>query len=81
MAQIYFLIFWIPAVASAVGLLISLRSGLLNRAGLFVIWFGVALLMQVAGSLFSPLWAIGLVLQAVLAIYLALKIKFGQIQP
>jgi hypothetical protein len=77
MAQIYFLIFWIPAVASAVGLLISLRSGLLNRAGLFVAWFGVALLMQVVGGLFSPLWTIGLVLQAVLAIYLAMKIKFG----
>jgi hypothetical protein len=77
MAQIYFLIFWIPAVASAVGLLISLRSGLLNRAGLFVAWFGVALLMQIVGGLFSPLWTIGLVLQAVLAIYLAMKIKFG----
>ena len=77
MAQIYFLIFWVPAIASAISLLISLRSGLLNRAGLFVAWFGVALLCQVVGGLFSPLWAIGLVLQTVLAIYLAIKIQFG----
>jgi hypothetical protein len=75
MGQIYFLIFWIPAVASAVGLLISLRTGLLRRPGLQVICFAAALICQVVGGLFSPLWAIGLVLQTVLAIYLAIKIK------
>ena len=74
-AQIYFLIFWIPAVASAVSLWIAWSSSILRRPALLLVWFGIGLLLQLTTSNFSPTWAIGLVLQVVLAIYLGLRLK------
>lgn len=75
MAQIYFLIFWIPAVASAVSLWVAWSSGILQRPVLLLVWFGLGLLLQLLTYKFSPGWAIGLVLQVVLAVYLGIRLK------
>jgi hypothetical protein len=75
MAQIYFLIFWIPAVASAVSLWIAWSAGILRRPILLLAWFGLALFLQLVSYKFSPGWAIGLVLQVVLAVYLGIRRK------
>ena len=75
MLQIYFLIFWIPAIASLLLLLASRRTGLFRRFGVVLLWYLVALALQVAGQLFSPAWTIGLVLQVSLAIYIVIRLK------
>ncbi len=75
MAEIYFLIFWIPAAASTVGIWIAWSCGILRRPILVLAWFGVALLLQLVAYRFSPGWAMGLVLQTVLALYLAIRMK------
>ena len=75
MARIVFLMFWIPAAASAVNLLISWNVGILRRPVLLLAWFGLALLFQFVGDTFSPGWAIGLALQTILAVYLAVRMK------
>jgi len=75
MGQIYFLIFWIPAVASAVNLAFAWSTGIMRRPVLLFLWFGVALVLQVSTFKFSPGWAIGLVLQAALAVYLGIRLK------
>ncbi len=75
MFSIYLLIFWIPAIASLVMLWISWGRGILSKPVPIAIWCGVALLFQVSAGVFSPLWAIGLVSQTVLAIYLAVRMK------
>ena len=77
MIQLYFKIFWIPAIASAVMLFIAGRARLLNRVGRLVLWFLLALAMQIVGQIFSPLWTIGLVVQVILAVYMAIQIKLG----
>ena len=75
MAEIYFLIFWIPAVASALSLRTAWTAGILTRPALVSAWFGVALFLQVVTQRLSPGWAIGLGLQAALAVYLRIRIK------
>ena len=77
MGKIYFLIFWIPAAASGSMLLLTRQTGILDRPGWAAAWFGLALLMQVVSRSFSSLWVIGLVLQAILGVYLAIRIKIG----
>ena len=77
MFRIYLLIFWIPTIASAFMLLTTWRSGLVARPGRLFIWFIVALTLQFAAGLFSPAWAIGLALQSILAVYLAIQLKLG----
>ena len=78
MGQIYFLIFWIPALAAALMLLVASQSGLLSRPGRLLLWFGAALGIQVFSDLFSPLWVVGLVLQVALGIFLAVKLNIGK---
>jgi len=73
--RIYFLIFWIPAVAAGVSLWIAWPTGILRRPVVFLAWFGIALFLQFTGGLFSPGWAIGLVLQVILAVYLGIRMK------
>ena len=77
MFQIYLLIFWIPAIASTFMLLTTWQSGLVARPGRLFIWYIVALILQFASGLFSPAWAIGLALQSILAVYLAMQLKLG----
>ena len=74
-AQIYFLIFWIPAVVSGAGLWLAWSGGYLRRPMLFLLWFVAALLLQLVAARFSPGWAIGLFLQAILAVYLTIRRK------
>ena len=75
MIQIYFLIFWIPAIASAVSLLFAWSNQILRRPILFLLWFGFALLLQIISGMFSPGWALGLFLQAALGVYLGIRLK------
>jgi hypothetical protein len=72
---VYRLIFWIPALASAIMLWASLRTGFLPRPIPYLVWFAVALVLQVISQIFSPLWAVGLGLQAILAVTLGVKWK------
>lgn len=75
MAKLYFMIFWIPAAASAVSLWIAWGGGILRRPLLFLTWLVVAFVLQYVASLFSPGWAIGLVLQVILAVYLGIRMR------
>jgi hypothetical protein len=71
----YFLIFWIPPVVSAVSLGIAWSCGILRRPVLLFAWFGLALALQLIAYTLSPAWAIGLVLQVILAVYLTIRLK------
>ena len=75
LAQIYFLIFWIPAVASSAFLFNLWSSGILRRPLLVLGWFGSALSLQLFTQRFSPGWATGLALQTILACYLVVRSK------
>lgn len=77
MFQIYLLIFWIPAIASLLMLLAARRTGIFARFGAFLLWFLVALALQVVGQVFSPAWTVGLVLQVLLALYIAIRLKLA----
>lgn len=77
MIGLYFKIFWLPTIASAVMLLIAGQAGLLNRVGRLILWFLFALVMQIMGQMFSPLWTVGLVVQVIVAVYIAIQIKLG----
>ena len=78
MFRIYLMIFWIPAIASAVMLVAMWRTGVFTRPMGLVVWYLVALALQVIGGLFSPVWTIGLVLQVVLAVYVAIRFKLAK---
>ena len=77
MFQVYLLIFWIPTIASLLMLLSVRRTGVITRFGLLVLWYFVALVLQVIGQLFSPAWTVGLVLQVLLAVYILIRFKLG----
>jgi hypothetical protein len=75
MLRIYFLIFWIPAIASLLLLMSAWRTGVFARPGVLVAWYLLAFAFQVIGGLFSPVWTAGLVLQVLLAIYIVIRLK------
>jgi len=75
MVIFYWLLFSIPAIAAAVSLLIAWNSGLLRRPLVAIVWFFLGLLLQTIGVFFSPAWAVGLVIQVALAIYLVIKMR------
>ena len=77
MFAIYKMIFWLPTIASALMLWISLREGLTSRPAVLLVWFGGALLLQVVAGTFSPAWVVALILQTVLAVSLSIKWKLG----
>jgi hypothetical protein len=66
--SIYLVVFWIPAVASGFFCFLSWEE--IKRPLLCLAWFAVALILQATGPTFSLMWIAGLLLQAVLAIYL-----------
>jgi len=72
---VYRLLFSIPAIAAAAGLVIAWNSRLLRRPLVAMLWFFLGLLLQTIGELFSAAWAAGLVIQVALAIYLVIKMK------
>jgi len=74
---VYRLGFLIPGITAAVSLGLGWNSGLLRRPLVAIVWFLVALIHQTIGYLFSPAWAIGLVLQVALAIYLVIKVRMS----
>ena len=67
--------FWLPGVAAAISLAVAIHEGVLDRPILFIAWFGVAALCQIRGATYSPMWATGLALLAILAIYLQIRIR------
>lgn len=71
----YRIAFWIPAIAAATSLVLAWNSGLLRRPLVAIVWFLIALVLQTVGYLFSPAWAVGLVLQVALALYLIIKLR------
>ena len=75
MTRIYFLIFWAPLAASLVMLLMVGREGVFQRPGRLWLIFLFAGACQIVGQAFSPVWTIGLVVQSILAIAMAIKIK------
>lgn len=75
MGRIYFLIFWLPAAASAILTWIAWRTDMLYRPWIPAAVFLLALLLQWRSMLFSLPWLVGFTTQAVLAIYLAIRFK------
>jgi hypothetical protein len=71
----YQFLFAMPAFAAAISLWLAMQAGVLRRPVLFVAWFLVAAFCQWRGMTFSPVWATGLVLHVVLAVYLQLKLR------
>jgi len=71
----YGLIFWVPALASALGLAFAWTSGTLRRPVIPLVWLVVALLLQARGPTYGVVWVIGLTLQVVLAVVLQIKMK------
>jgi hypothetical protein len=65
--------FWLPPIASTVMLALS-SGGLANAPRKVLACWAIALVFQGVAGLFSPLWVIGLVLQVMVALYLALKL-------
>lgn len=53
------------------------RTGVLTLPIGLVVWYFVALALQAIRGLFSPVWTIGLVLQVILAVYIAIRFKLG----
>lgn len=78
MFKVYALIFWLPAAAAAVALRLCWSEGLLAKPLLALGWFLAALVLQLRTGTFSPPWAVALVLQTLLALYLALRWKLGR---
>lgn len=67
--------FWGPTLASAGAGWFALSSGILARPIPLLFWFVAALLLQSSSNPLSALWAIGLVAQSALAIYLSIRLK------
>lgn len=75
--DIWKLMFWIPAVASAATGWFALKSGILVRPIPLALWFLTSLLLQFASEPLSAAWAVGMVAQSALAIYLSIRLKLG----
>ena len=73
--RIWTFMFWIPPLASAVAGWLALGRGILVRPVPLVLWFLTALLLQFASGLLSVTWAVGLVAQSALAVYLSIRLK------
>jgi hypothetical protein len=75
----YFQLFWVPALASAVLMvLLWAQNGFSGRAPLFLAsWFLLALTAQYLGTATTIVWAAGLALQTALAVFLLLKHQLG----
>jgi hypothetical protein len=75
----YFLVFWAPAIASALLLaLLWARDELSGRLSWFLIgWFLAALTAQYLAAATTTVWIVGLALQTALAIFLLLKQQIG----
>ena len=77
MFAIYFLMFWVPAAASAVLLVVAWKIDLVDRPVFLSGVFLLALMVQFKAGLFSPVWLAAFTIQAVLALYLAIKLRLA----
>ncbi len=75
MGKVYFMMFWIPTIASAVMLWIARSGGIVRHPTLLLAWFAIAWCLQFFSVTLSPLWAIGLAAQTILAVYLSIRMK------
>jgi hypothetical protein len=75
LVDIWKLMFWIPAVASAATGWFALGSGTIVRPIPLALWFLTSLLLQFASEPLSMAWAAGLLVQSALAIYLSVRLK------
>lgn len=69
------MLFWLPPISAAVLIVLCWRSGLLPSSGAFRALCAAGLLLQVVAGRFSPLWTLGLVVNAGVAVYLAVRLK------
>ena len=69
------LMFWIPAVVSAVLGVYALGNGTLVRPAPPALWFLASLLLQFTSEPLSIAWTAGLVAQSALAIYVSIRLK------
>lgn len=77
MLILYRLLFWLLGVAAALSLRFASQAGLLARPVLVLGILGLGVVLQFAGALFSPMWALGLSINAGLAVYLLIVIRRG----
>lgn len=76
MFRFYLLVFWVPAFVSAITLRLLWSEGAVKRPVIAVLWFAVAWALQFFGGGIAPFaWALGLVLQTVLGLYLLIQWK------
>jgi hypothetical protein len=77
----YFLLFWAPAIASAaLMVLLWMRDGFSGRAQVFFpSWFVLALTAQCLGATASVVWAVGLAMQTMLAVFLMVRHQLGEL--
>jgi len=68
------ILFWLPAIASA-SLLILLDGGIAAQHRIVPLWFAAALLAQFFCTVYSVGWVAGIILQAMLALYLLVRMK------
>ena len=66
-----------PAVVSLGSFLYARRVGIIGRPLPLMVTFVIAALLQFASAWGSPAWAVGLVLQVGLAIYILIQIKLA----
>lgn len=72
------LLYLVPVVLSAGSFVYARKLGIIGRPLPLMVVFVVAGLLQFASSMFSPAWAVGLVLQVGLAIYIQIQIKLAE---
>ena len=79
--RVYFQLFWVPAIASAVLIGFLWTQGVLTgRAPLILAcWFLLALAAQYLGTVAGAWWVAGLGLQTALAVFLLVKHRSGQL--
>ena len=68
----------IPAVASGVLFVLSWQSDLLSRPGFVGAWYVAGVALQfVLGGPFTWIWLAGLLMNVVLGLYLAIRLKLS----
>jgi hypothetical protein len=79
--RVYFQLFWVPAIASAVLIGFLWTQGVLAGRALLVLacWFLLALAAQYLGTVPGAWWVAGLGLQTALAVFLLVKHQSGQL--
>jgi surface polysaccharide O-acyltransferase-like enzyme len=73
--QIWMLMFWLPAVASAAMGWFAIERGIIRRPASMTLWCLMACLLQFASPPLSIAWTAGLLAQSALAVYLSMRLK------